>query len=532
MYPLFPSLLPYPTETLEVALVGALWLLAYRWEWLRERLRQVPRADVQWLLAWSIVGFGLRLLGGVRVPGHINSHGYEYLNTVFSGPIDGLEFHGNGSYALHQLGLAVLPATESGVLAIQLLCSVLTIPAMYAVSRLWVGVREGALAAAAMAAVLPSFVFYALTEERLVGGTFFLLVALVAVGIAVREKGLATWAAAAALGAFAVSFQPFLLFFPFAAGGLLLAQPDGRRALRSGACWSALAVFAVLSVDTAFLALSHISEHREPSGMAFGFLHAPWRAFLPLANLHNDFPGNTFAHADFTPPPFLWLEILGVAAAARHRVRLPVLVMAAMVAVLTLVATVPARMNTARLQLPAHVFNVLLAGHGLGYVIERLRSILRGGSRLATAVAALVPIASAAVWPGPIGASFTPQLERHVAGDGLGAIPSGCEILIPAISGVAGLDYLSPGIVWRAVLPGQALPKGIACFVYFRPARCYDVNDAVPGAERADGLRADCAAVERTLDPTPLFARLVAARPDYLQHYLRDALLIGYFRVH
>src|SRR5262249_13741052 len=257
MYPLSPSLIPHPTEMLEAVLVGALALLASRWKWLRAALHQIPREDARWLLVWSAVGLGLRLLGGVRVPGHINGHGYEYLSTLLSGPVDGLEFHGNGSYALHQLGFVVLPWNETSVLAVQLVSSVLTIPAIYAVSRLWIGFGDGALAASAIASVLPSFVFYAMTEERLVGGTFFFLVALVALGAAVREGGVVSWAAAGALGAFAASFQPFLLMFPGAAAALLLSRPDGRRALRTSVCWYGLLVFAALTIDTLFLGLSN-----------------------------------------------------------------------------------------------------------------------------------------------------------------------------------------------------------------------------------------------------------------------------------
>ncbi len=528
MLPLYPSLLPYPTEMLEVALITALVLLADQWEWLRTAMRRVPARDVYWLAGWCVLGLVLRLHGGVRVPGWINNHGYEYLNTVLNSDLDGVEFHGNGNYALHRLALIVLPSNETAVLAVQLVCSVLTIPTIYAVSRLWLGTRDGALASAAIAAVLPSFVFYAMTEERLVGGTFFLLVALVAVGIAVRERGFKTWIAAGALGAFAASFQPFLLIFPFAVALLLLSNADGRRALSSSASWCAFAVFLFLSVDTIFLALSNISLNRGPSTMAVSALRAPWKAFVPTANLQGDAAGNTFAHADFTPPPFLWLAVASVLAGIARRAHLPLLAVAVIVAVLTIIGAVPSRMNSARLQLPAHAFYTLLAGDGLGLCSAGLRTLVPAAPVLAGG--ALVVIASVAVWSGPIGMDFAPQLERRVALDGRGVVSRGCEILIPAIPGARGPDYLTPTVPWR-VVSDQSLPSDAACFVYFRPARCFDVQDGPAAAERTDGLRADCAAIERRLALTPLFVRLVAARADYSQRYLKDQIELGYFRV-
>lgn len=532
MYPLFPSLFPYPTETLQAVLVGALLLLARRWPRIRAVFGPIPRSDVAWLLGLGALGLTLRLYGGVRVPGHINSHGYEYLNTLFSGPLTGMEFHGNGSYALHGIGLLVLPRNEASVIAMQLACSVLTIPACYALSRLWLRSRDAALASATIATVFPSHVFYGMTEERFVGGVLFLSSALVVVAVAARERGLATWIAAGMLGAFAASFQPFLAIFPVAAGALLLVTEPGREALRQRGPWCALAVFSLLSIETVHLALTNIAEQRGPAAMVSSGLSAPWNMFLPRAGVEH--AGNALASAELTPPPFLWLALFGVAAALfGTRNRGAALVMAAITASLILPGTASERMNGARLQLPAHAFAVLVAGYGLAVVVEWLRASapapLRSG---VTALHLLVPIASIALWPGPIGASFTPQLERRVAIEGLSSVEPGCEILI-SIS-APGLEYLSRGDGghrWRRVEPGSIPPVDARCRFYFRPARCFDLHDGPAAPGRSDGLRDDCAEIERQIEVSPVFVRSVASRPDYGQRYQNQTLAIGYFRV-
>jgi len=261
----------------------------------------------------------------------------------------------------------------------------------------------------------------------------------------------------------------------------------------------------------------------------FGVLWTPAQALLPYASLSSGAGGNTFAHSDFTPPPFLWLALFGLAATLWRRPGLPVLVIAGLAALFTVVGAAPARMNTVRLQLPAHVFYVLLAGHGLGLLIAVVRVLVPGARWAAAGVGVFVILASVTLWPGPIAATFTPQLERRVAHDGLGVVPKDCEILVPAIAPAPA--YLSPTIRWQSVGTSDALPADSACLVYFRPARCYDIHDAAAAVGRTDGLRADCAEIEHKLALAPLFVRAVAARPDYDQHYQQSSLELGYFRV-
>ena len=535
----FPTLFPVPpTLVFQAVLLAAMLLLAIRWRRWRELARRVPRADWAWIAAWTLAGAALRTWGGVRVPGHINGHGYDLMRHLLFMPITGNEFHGVGSFALHRLALVLLPRHEYSVVGVQCLLSIATVPAIYAATRLWLRSAAAARGAAAAAAVLPAFAYYAMTEERFVPGVFFLVAATVALGAAVRSRALPDLAAAALLAAVACEFQPFLSLTPIALGFLLLADHDGRAVLRSTRGWLAVALFALLAADAALLHLRSIAEARGPASMVPGVSRTCADALWPSADEFARRGGNVFLNPRFTPPPFALLAVLGVIGAAFLRGRRALIVAVVLAAfIFTVPALVPGRMNTARLQLAAQPFYLMLTGAGVA-VLARVARRRPAAARLFHPALAAVIALSVAVWPGAIGADFTPQMERRFIASSLPSIKDGCVVVWPEMVGMLKL----PLPVHLSMQAGRAIDweglsdtairstRPAACIYYYRPVSCFDVGGD-PVDPLGGELRDDCARIERAFELAPALLTTLPAVPDNMQVYTRDRLTVGFFRV-
>ncbi len=541
----FESHLPvHPTALCQSFLLLALVALAARFRTLLGLIRKVPRGDWFWLLGAVAVGTVLRLLGGVRIPGVINTHGFDLVQSLLYGPPQGYDFHLNGIYALGGLFLAVLPRCELTLVGVQFVFSILTIPAVYALCRLWIGPGGPARWAACIAAVLPVFVFYATTEIRPVAGVFFLVATLTVLGMAVRDPHPLTMLAAAFLGGFTAQMHPFLLMTPLVALLMVLSNPGGRRLLSMKWTWVASGIFLLLWLEPALLVLSFLLlGDQGPATMVLPGLSGIHTVFLPGGGGENaSLPGNVLLHPYFTPPPLVLLVVAGILSAFRRsEVRMTLMVVFFFGLFFTETGLFIGRMNLARLQFFAQPFYCLLAACGLAWVLGAIRGDgFRPGWARGAAGLVLICV-SLIVWPGPIGSVFTPQMERRVIREGLEYLDDGQVVIWPMslkgtmislptyLSREKGLDLKWGGLMVMRVpelLFDQAL-------IYYRPAACYDLeNQTGEPVKTIEGelLRRECARVESRLELQPLYVRSVPARPDCTQEYGQDTLRIGFFR--
>ncbi|MBM4395808.1 MAG: hypothetical protein FJ087_08970 [Deltaproteobacteria bacterium] len=541
-----PPLGPFDrTLLVQLELLAGLVLLASRWRTLAAHARHVPRAEWLVVAAISAAGLALRLLGGNRIPGFINGHGYSLVADLLHSHLAAYDPHLNGLDALHGLSLAVLPRTEASILALQLACSVLAIPACWAFARLFARSPAVGLWAAAVLAVLPYPVSFALTEVHMVPGALFASVTLALAGIACREPepDLPLLIAIALLCAVASQFQPIMLVFPAVVLAFTAADPGGRALLRSPRAWIAAGLLLVLWIEPAWVAVGTVVDQRGPAGGLAANL-ARWAdALVPtLGGAGAAWTGNAFLNARSAPPTFAALALAGVAAAlATPGRRLLALAVPASAMLLTVPGMNDRFVNCMRHQLAAAPLWAMLAALALARVQDVASSRLRRGREIAALGGALLLAASVAAWPGRIGQRFTPQLELDLVREGVRAVPSGCAIVVPFRPPVVpALPYyvsteedLDQCWLRRPVEDAAALAAAGRCVAYYRPAICYDFGTIAPphGGVPADGLRPECRDFEAALELDPILVSDVPALPDHVQAFSRESLRIGFFRV-
>jgi hypothetical protein len=530
-----------PVLFYQIVFLAAMVLVVTFRRTVADYFRKVSSADWVWLGAWMLAGLALRLLGGIKIPAHINGHGYPHVYAILYAPPDKVDFWGVANYSLHGLLQLVIPYGETTVAGVHVFFSVLTIPAIYAVSMLWLRSGSGARAAAAICAVLPSFAYFAASDERYVPGVFFLSTTLIVTGLAIRDGRIRTWATAALLGVFTAQFQPFMRMVPLAILAMVVSDPRGRTSLRGWKPWAATGVLCVLLLDSVLTDLVKVETGQGPARNPFQSLGLFRQLLLPPGAPLGP-PGNTFFDYRLTPPLFSLLAVAGAAYAfANRRALVPTLAIMVTALVYTFPGLMLLNVASARLQLQAQPFYILLIGQGVSLISDFLRS------RRLPKVAAdyVLPVAliagAAAVWPGPAGKVFTPQLERRAIIEGLSAIEDGCRIFWPAMklkSTVPMPVYLTLErgrlLDWRQVWNTEPPPPvdRTRCMIYYRPAACFDREPTAPedDGSGAGGLRYECAELERKMDLKPLFLKRIPARPDAMQQYSRDPIEIGFFR--
>ena len=521
------------TEQCIAALLLGLVALAWALPELLEVLPRALRRDAGWLAAWSAGGLALRLLGGVRIPAYPNSNGFNMLNNLLG---TGTHFgnYGNGPDALYTLVFALVPPSERAVVAVQLTLSVALIPLTYAVWRAWSGSVQGARWSAAIAALLPAQVFFATTEEVLVPATFFLMLALLTLGLALRLRLGALLLSSVLLAAFAVQFRVNLLILPLLLALFVLASPQGRALARRPVFWlAALLLCGLLTTSVLHVAglLSH-GAAAEDTGVAMQLeaLAAPYLLLRPMSCDARSVAGNALLAPCMAPPLLPILALLAVA--AWRRTAAPVLATLAAALALTWTGLVTAHMNTARLQLPAQPLYALLAGEGLALVLAWLQARRPAPAWHGTLVGTALLGASVALWPGPIGRLFTPQHERSVAIEAMSHLPDHCSIVHAGVGSPP--SYLSADNgrhhEWNKASGIANLQQAIqsGCWLYYRSHRC---NAAHPSFAGAPDMAATCSALERQLQLEPLFVRAVPALSDNVDVFSSKTATVGFYRV-
>lgn len=515
------------------ALLLGLISLAWALPELREAGRRIESRDGWWLLAWSAIGLGLRLLGGVRIPAYPNSNGFNMLNNLLA---SGTNFgnYGNAPDALFTLVFSVLPRSERTVVVVQLLLSTALVPLCYAVWRSWSGSVQGARWSAAVAAVLPAQVYFGTTEEVLVPATFFLMLAWMSLGLGVRLRVGALLLASIFLAAFAAQFRVNLLIAPPLLLLFVLASGQARALARQPMAWLAALLLCALLATSVLHLLDLLTVKGLPRdnriGIQFEALVAPDRLLRPMTCATCGEVGNAFLAPCMVPPTLTALALVGVVAWRRSGA--VVLATLAAALVLTLTGLVAAYMNTVRLQLPAQPFYALLAGEGLAATLALLGGKLDLSPWRRDLAGSALIAASVALWPGPTGQLFAPQLERRVVLDAMATLPDSCTIVYADVGSPP--SYLSADQdrhhTWVKSSRVKDLPRavGSGCWLYFRSHRCSTVRPKSPGAP---DLAASCATLERQLQVKPLFVRAILASSDNVDAFSAPQVNVGFYRV-
>jgi hypothetical protein len=535
------------TLALQIVMLLGLALLLWSARPLLGLARRVQPADWRQLALWTAAGAALRSIGGVRIPGYTNAagyaHGFGLLNDALVWNPLGMDPHGNGWHALHGLALWVLPRRELSIAGLQLALSVATIPLVYVVARWWLKDRSWALGSSAVMALLPTQVYFASTEVRLVPGTFFMLLALATLGAAMRSERRSLWFAAALFAAASAHCYPTLLVLPVVAVLFVSAQPDARRLVKKAAAWVAALGFLLLWVGPAAWAVWLVTTQRD-SVIGSGFLRTFRKAdalVLPAFELDGREIYSAFLNAELTPPTFWLLAVLGVGVGLRLAGRrFAVASILGCALLLTLVGLFPGRLNLARLQLAAGPFYAMLAGAGLSVLSARVARLVRRPFALPRLLTAAVVLAgSVALWPGPIGQRYTLQHERQLFLDGLTALRDGCTVIwAPGSHGAAlGMPtYLAEErgrkLHWGALERDASAPRDLVarepCVIYYRSSLCFTLFEQ---EIRDEPLRPECARIEAELDLREVFVRSVPANPDDMVEYAAPAMPLGFFEV-
>lgn len=512
----------------------ALWLLASR----------VTATEWAALAGCLGVGLALRLVGGIRVPGYNNNHGFNLVWSLLQEPNNAMTRpYGFGPDALHGLAFLLLPRGETSIVVVQCLCSLGTVVATWAIARVYLG-RKAALWSALLLSVLSGSVYYALTEVPHVPGAFFLSVSLWLAGLGVQQRDLVLLLAAGLLGAFAAQFHPTLLATPAVVGLFVLGLVPPAQLVRRPSTWLTVALVAALLWPNVHSALVSV---RSGQGPAASMLPTPLGLLQSLA-WHTAFDegGNRFLNTAFTPPLFGALALVGVVAGVRQRAqRLATLACLAAALVFSSVQLNTAQMDALRHQLTAQGFWALLAGVGTAQVVAWAgrSGVARAPLWRASAMAGLIGL-SLALWPGPLGQHFTPQDERQVYLEGVTKLPDQCTIAIldanqPFVSFSHLPVYLSVAVRRQHLVglfsnPSDLLAQPAGCLVYYRPAGCWNaeaMRNTTPPPDPKSMLPV-CQAFEAGLQLEPFHLRTLPDRPDAFRRLMPDRMIsFGFFWV-
>lgn len=510
--------------------------------WRRNKqLLSISKTDLIWILIATVTAFILRTVGESIVPGWINGHGHRYINSILFAPPSGADLHGNGPWAFYIPLLQIFPRTLTTVLTIQAVVSTLTVPAIFFMTKAFVPSSSTARWTMILAALLPGFVYFGHSEERMVIGIFFLILAPLFAALASKYKSHLAIFASAALAATSAHFQPFMLFSPLTIFAVLISRSDGRSYLKTPWPWVGLWFYLLLVLEPTLQAVNNIVYGIGPANNWFSQIFAlkPDMLFHMTPNL--DTVSNAYFATELTPYVFRFLLMLGFVSLHFKKRTIPAawaLLLSALIYVL--LSGGAGRMDAIRLQLPAQPWFLALSGAGLTAIsslarkyIPKVPKPLRNGIILALLIGII------ALDPGPMFKTFGPQKETKVLVQGIEQVPEGCVLIWPAMSKKSGVGVPTWATMerhklvhWYALKDFEELRRPFPpCLYYLRPLACHDRNNPVE-SDNGDGMRSECVFIERQLGRmSPVHVKTIVAEPDCMQNYRPGPVEVGIWKV-
>jgi hypothetical protein len=445
---------------------------------------------------------------------------------AYGGPADIREVIGDtrasrgGFIVFNQLVYAVLPPIDESIWAVDRLCGALSVPLLYVLVRKRFADPLIALGAATALAVTPLLVRFSASDTPYIPLCAAFLGALVAYDRYADRPAPSTLALAFGLLTAAMQLRPDGVWLLVPTALLVLARPLPP--------WRALSRPAAIACAFAFVVINALPVVVSVTGHAGG---GYLEAFVLFGTLY----GSPWAVPAMTPPSLALLVVVGAVAALAYG-RAGILWLAA-----TLVAdpiNFPAdsalgHYANARYHIPAMYLACALIGIGAVAPIRIFGRIVRReivpSPRLALAVVALIALAAVPrldlLWH-----MWTPQREFAFFRAGVAQLEPECRLVTLALTRDAGwvpFDYLVPQ---RLVdIPEFLADPRDGCAIYYRAANCYSgsLDLAPPNYD----IHPSCRDIERQFRLEPILEAQLPADPYRDEHYVRDPLPVGFYRL-
>jgi 4-amino-4-deoxy-L-arabinose transferase-like glycosyltransferase len=451
------------------------------------RARRRPRAE-----AWAAAGvFAAALTARVWASPwsvlHVNAHGYEYLNSVFT--LQGCFYKGGGYCAFFHPLAVIFGRSPDTVFAANAALGALSALMLVPIGRHLLGGSLGPWAAALAYALLPPAWRLGGTEDMFPLATALALGSLWAWLAALREGGLSRYVLAAACLSASFQTRPDMVgwLVPLAFC-LPLARRPWREVLRGTA--AGIACFAALAGPWTVSMLRMLGSDSGPT------VQRLFPASAPFA-----FPQDAILLDQRWTPPLLWLLFV-VGAWQLWKTR--------RWALLALLAGIPAaawqilvqnngEFERLRLQSPSFALSMLLAGAGAAWAAQRLpkRWLRPGLSLLAVLLAAgalaRVPLSRQAQ---------NAQLEYSFLRRAMPGLPAGGTIVMPDRFMAGRVISTEFPTWWLGGRPLVQLSRFLAApgaapeprlFYFGLSCQTFTPQETPP----PDGVRPECRAVEK-----------------------------------
>ena len=507
-----------------IALVGAI-------VYARNRSVRFQHRDLAIGAGLFVLAMALRLAVSPHTLIHENSHGYEYLQTAFTG--QGYPLHGAGYYAFYRLLTLVFGSEPQVVFGCNAVLGSMSAVLLAFAGTVLVGDRKAGWFAGFVYAIWPASLRIAASESMFPLAIFVGLATLAVWLRALRSGDRWLYVLAGLLLASTVQIRPVMALWPFVLAISSISVPGWRAQVKTPWPWVAACLSLLLSSGWMIFRIQEVMAHGVPGVVDL----SPVRAVVLLFSMDN-----LLWNGRWTPVTALCLAVVGLAVLFRRSWRFALVLLAsgALLSWFALAPSVGAEVSQLRLQSPIHLFVAIAAGAGASalcnYLPERLRVV-------GVAVLVVCLLVSSGLRFDAVRERYNPHVEFRFLEEAISSIPPECMV-------VTAPKFMADGILMTEFpywwLDGRPLttldhvedPENIAglwpCVVWYRGLTCYAFTwqERTSHALPADGLRAECAEVENAHVLTPLETGSFPNRPylDYLKPE-REVLEFGVYRV-
>mgnify|MGYP002641921648 CR=1 FL=1 len=486
-------------------------------------------------LAFATVTFVLALVLRVLVSPftliHENAHGYEYLQTAFSG--EGFPLHGAGYYAFFRVVTVVLGREPVVVFLANVVLSSATAALLLPLGKLLTGDRNVGVFAGLLFAMWPASIRIAASESMFPLAVFVGAATLCVWLSAVRSGDKYQYLLAGLLLSFSVQIRPMMALWPPILAIATISQPGWRGEVKRSGPWMAAVACVVMS--TAWLAFRVLDLKSQ--GVHSVVDLSPLRAATLFFSSEN-----LLWNGRWTPVSALVLAALGVAVTVRSNWRVVVVLItsASLLSWFALAPSAGAEVSQLRLQGPIQLFLVLGAGLGAAFICGALPQRFRLAGSVVLVV--LLGIAAALRYD-TVREIHNPQEEFRFLQETVGGLPGECMVVTARKSMAHGVITTEFPAWWlddrplsnlSNVAEGQTMEDLWPCVVWYRGLTCYSFTwqEREAGEIPESGFRRECARAEEAVILVPLAETSISSKPyvSYIRPE-REDLDIGFYQV-
>ncbi len=513
----------------------------------KKALSKIRKGEWIYIILLVFVGFILRGFLSPKVPGRLGRP-FGVINLAISGA-KGCDYYGYGKafYAFYNILFEIFPKTENTIYLGNSVLGSLSIFLTYTLSYLLLQSNIKALATATLLTFLPLHIKMSSTEILLILGIFFGLISMVAFLVFSHTDKMSTLIFGALSLFFTLHTRPEMWIFPAIILLLALANPLSLKHFKRFEIWLIILVFIILTFPSVYLTYKNRPEMNwQESTLIKDILNI--RKFLGLSKINYCPPGgfnsgNIFLNTFITPFPLILLASLGIIVLFFQNRRILLFLLLSALLFTNQVISIPGLMNAARLQLPAQVFFVLLAGAGLGWLGEI--SIHYFNYKVAFLIILITSFIIYLIGYPFINKLWTLHKDYLVFKTGIKKIPSGC-ILVQLVNQNSdhGIDlpiYLSEAYklnhLWinTADLLNNKVEPDKQCIVYYQSSHCFNFDleeiQSIKLTKNALFLRPECMIINERYKLLPIFIKEIEAERYECENFLNKEFPVGFYRV-